>query len=129
MPCSTGAVIWLSTSRGARPGAVVLICTWTGVVSGKASMFNWVSENTPSAEGVRPQAPVLVGYLGVDLYAPGLLVHLRADVGHAAGRLGAAVVRPEGDRLADAHRGHVLGIDVEVDVQLADVAHDEQRFR
>ena len=56
MPCSTGAVIWLSTSLGARPGAIVLICTWTGVVSGKASMFRPAREKRPSTTKPTPPA-------------------------------------------------------------------------
>jgi len=35
---STGNVICRSTSSATIPGATVLICTWTGVVSGNASM-------------------------------------------------------------------------------------------
>ena len=37
MDRSTGKVICCSISRGESDSAVVLICTWTGVVSGKAS--------------------------------------------------------------------------------------------
>ena len=42
-----GVVICRSTSSGARPAAGVLICTWTGVVSGKASMSRFVQATTP----------------------------------------------------------------------------------
>lgn len=35
--CSSGAVTCRSISNGDRTEATVLICTWTGVVSGKAS--------------------------------------------------------------------------------------------
>ena len=45
--CSTGKVICRSISSGESDGATVLICTWTGVVSGKASMSKWPSENAP----------------------------------------------------------------------------------
>src|SRR5262249_10558255 len=82
----------------------------------------------PGPEGVRPEAATLIGHLGVDLDAPRFGVDLRADVRDPAGRLGAAVIGAEGDRLADAHQGHVLEGDVEVDVQPADVADDEQGF-
>ena len=37
-PARSGKVICCSTSSGPSAGATVLICTWTGVVSGKASM-------------------------------------------------------------------------------------------
>src|SRR5262249_2417635 len=44
---SMGKVICCSTSSGPRAGALVLICTWTGVVSGKASRSRWRMEKTP----------------------------------------------------------------------------------
>jgi hypothetical protein len=47
MDISTGKVICRSTSSGTREGETVLICTCTGVVSGKASMGSRESENTP----------------------------------------------------------------------------------
>ena len=47
--CSTGKVICRSTSSGESEGATVLIWICTGVVSGKASMSRWPSEN--SADG------------------------------------------------------------------------------
>ncbi len=37
MACSATKVICRSTSTGESSGAVVLTCTWTGVVSGNAS--------------------------------------------------------------------------------------------
>src|SRR5262245_59945288 len=46
--CSTGKVMRCSTSSGARAGAVVLICTCTGVVSGKASTSSRRSDSTPT---------------------------------------------------------------------------------
>jgi hypothetical protein len=47
--CSTGQVICRSTSSGPRPGAMVLTCTCTGVVSGKASMVSCDTDQRPSA--------------------------------------------------------------------------------
>src|SRR5262249_56955742 len=46
--CSTGKVICFSISSGPRAGATVLICTCTGVVSGKASMLRRRSDNAPT---------------------------------------------------------------------------------
>ena len=47
--CSMGNVICRSTSSGESDGAVVLICTITGVVSGKASMSMYCSDHAPAA--------------------------------------------------------------------------------
>src|SRR6266849_3484262 len=47
--CSMGKVICCSISSELSDGAVVLIWTWTGVVSGKASMSRWASAKTPAA--------------------------------------------------------------------------------
>ena len=46
--CSIGKVICRSTSSGPSAGAMVLICTCTGVVSGKASMSRCWSETAPA---------------------------------------------------------------------------------
>src|SRR4051794_38414768 len=46
--CSTGKVICRSTSSGASSGATVLTCTWTGVVSGKASSGSRAAAWTPT---------------------------------------------------------------------------------
>ena len=59
MACSTGKVICRSTSRGPRPGAIVLICTWTGVVSGKASMLRRCQENQPTTTKHRAAASTI----------------------------------------------------------------------
>ena len=42
--CSIGNVICCSTSSGPSAGATVLICTCTGVVSGKASISRYRSD-------------------------------------------------------------------------------------
>src|SRR5262245_31932224 len=47
--CSIGNVICCSISSGLRAGAIVLICTCTGVVSGNASTSRWRSDTTPTA--------------------------------------------------------------------------------
>src|SRR6516225_1711930 len=44
-----GKVMRCSTSSGPSAGAIELICTCTGVVSGKASMSSWPSATTPTA--------------------------------------------------------------------------------
>src|SRR5438552_12271149 len=44
---SSGKVISCSTGSGANAGATVLIWTWTGVVSGKASSGNCAAARTP----------------------------------------------------------------------------------
>ena len=41
-------MICCSTSSGESDGAVVLICTITGVVSGKASMSMYCSDHAPA---------------------------------------------------------------------------------
>ena len=55
MTFSTGIVICCSTSSGVREGATVLTCTWTGVVSGKASMGRFHIEYPPQM--TKPMAP------------------------------------------------------------------------
>src|SRR3954447_6006674 len=45
---STGKVMSRSTSSGESSGATVLICTWTGVVSGKASSGSRSAARTPT---------------------------------------------------------------------------------
>src|SRR4051794_13366250 len=45
---STGKVMSRSVSSGESSGATVLIWTWTGVVSGKASSGKWIAERTPT---------------------------------------------------------------------------------
>ena len=50
MAVSTGKVIRCSASKGEKPGASVLICTWTLVMSGTASIGSRVSCQTPTAE-------------------------------------------------------------------------------
>src|SRR4051794_35791959 len=56
--CSTGKVICRSTSSGASSGALALICTWTGVVSGKASSGRWIAARTPSATRMPPRSRI-----------------------------------------------------------------------
>lgn len=46
---STGLVTCCSASCGLSDGTVVLICTWTGVVSGKASIGRRVSARPPTS--------------------------------------------------------------------------------
>ena len=46
--CSIGKVMRCSTSSGPKAGAAVLICTCTGVVSGKASISRYPSEIVPA---------------------------------------------------------------------------------
>ena len=52
---STGKVISRSTSSGESSGATVLIWTWTGVVSGKASSGSRTAARTPTTTGARQQ--------------------------------------------------------------------------
>jgi hypothetical protein len=47
MASSTGSVICASVSCGFKRRAVVLICTCTGVVSGKASMGRTLKDRPP----------------------------------------------------------------------------------
>src|SRR4051812_819738 len=51
---STSEVICRSTSSGASSGATVLTCTWTGVVSGKASSGKWAAARTPTTISKAP---------------------------------------------------------------------------
>ena len=47
---STGNVICRSISSATMPGATVLICTWTGVVSGKASITSRLTATQPTRQ-------------------------------------------------------------------------------
>ena len=55
--CSMGNVIWRSASSGESEGETVLIWTWTGVVSGKASISRCRIATNPSA--TKASAPAI----------------------------------------------------------------------